>query len=487
MELCRVTGYILSPDSTPITNAQVEISMTKIDTDGPTVIVPNTVIVEPDENGFIDVNLWPNAVGYANTIYIVRIVGYKNKFQPFHIVVPEQATANLAEISNVPISNVVDTVKIYVALAETYKDQAQEAAADAANSAASISAGTINVGEGLVGGGSITANVTISLSANTVASLAKADSALQPGGLANVAITGDYADLINTPALANVATSGAYADLTGKPVLGTAASANSSDFATAAQGTLATTAVQPNTLSTVATSGAYNDLTGKPTLGTAASANANTFATAAQGAKADTAVQPGSLATVATSGSYNDLSNRPTLGTAASQNANTFATAAQGVKADTAVQPNTLATVATTGSYTDLINVPAPTPITADSITDATTTGKNVLKAADQAAARAAIGAGTSNLTLGTTGTTALAGNTPLLTIGTTTAKAGNYQPTAANITDATAVGRSVLTAADANTARTAIGAGGPWVQLTQAEYDAITTPDPNTLYVIVG
>lgn len=41
-----------------------------------------------------------------------------------------------------------------------------------------------------------------------------------------------------------------------------------------------------------------------------------------------------------------------------------------------------------------------------------------------------------------------------------TTAKAGNYQPTAANISDATAVGRSVLTAADAAAARTAIGAG---------------------------
>lgn len=37
------------------------------------------------------------------------------------------------------------------------------------------------------------------------------------------------------------------------------------------------------------------------------------FATAAQGGKADTAVQPGDLATVATSGSYNDLLNKPTI------------------------------------------------------------------------------------------------------------------------------------------------------------------------------
>lgn len=44
-------------------------------------------------------------------------------------------------------------------------------------------------------------------------------------------------------------------------------------------------------------------------------------------------------------------------------------------------------------------------------ITDASTVGKGVLTAADAASARTTIGAGTSNLALGTTGTTALAGN----------------------------------------------------------------------------
>ena len=41
------------------------------------------------------------------------------------------------------------------------------------------------------------------------------------------------------------------------------------------------------------------------------------YATAAQGAAADTAVQPGDLATVATTGSYNDLSDQPTIPPAA--------------------------------------------------------------------------------------------------------------------------------------------------------------------------
>jgi hypothetical protein len=59
-------------------------------------------------------------------------------------------------------------------------------------------------------------------------------------------------------------------------------------------------------------------------------------ATAAQGALADSAVQPGDLATVATSGSYTDLSNKPTLGTAAATDSTAYATAAQGSNADTA-------------------------------------------------------------------------------------------------------------------------------------------------------
>jgi hypothetical protein len=50
-------------------------------------------------------------------------------------------------------------------------------------------------------------------------------------------------------------------------------------------------------------------------LGTASTTSASDYATAAQGAKADTAIQSADLATVATTGSYNDLSNKPTVPT----------------------------------------------------------------------------------------------------------------------------------------------------------------------------
>lgn len=51
------------------------------------------------------------------------------------------------------------------------------------------------------------------------------------------------------------------------------------------------------------------------------------------------------------------------------------------------------------------------TTVTSADISDATAVGKAVLVAKDAAAARTSIGAGTSSLALGTTATTAMAGN----------------------------------------------------------------------------
>jgi len=78
----------------------------------------------------------------------------------------------------------------------------------------------------------------------------------------------------------------------------------------------------------VARTGDYGDLENKPNLGTAAFASSTDFATAAQGTKADTAIQPGSNISLL-------VNNAGYLVAQASD----FATAAQGTKADTAIQP----------------------------------------------------------------------------------------------------------------------------------------------------
>ena len=115
--------------------------------------------------------------------------------------------------------------------------------------------------------------------AATTAQGALADSATQPGDLETVATSGSYNDLLNLPTLF----SGAYADLTGLPTL---------------------------------FSGAYADLTGKPTLGTAAATASTDYATAAQGALADTALQSETIdlatlkAEVAASANFADFKTR---------------------------------------------------------------------------------------------------------------------------------------------------------------------------------
>lgn len=76
----------------------------------------------------------------------------------------------------------------------------------------------------------------------TAAQGAKADTAVQSGDLAQVATSGSYNDLLNKPTIPSAqvnsdwnANSG-VAQILNKPILGTAASADTTDFATAAQG-----------------------------------------------------------------------------------------------------------------------------------------------------------------------------------------------------------------------------------------------------------
>jgi hypothetical protein len=157
-------------------------------------------------------------------------------------------------------------------------------------------------------------------------------------------------------------------------------------------------------------------------------------ATTAQGAKADTAVQPGSLAAVATAGTYSSLTGKPTLGTAAPLDvpATGDATTSQVVK----------------GTDTRLADARTPTTHThtASQISDSTAVGRAVVVAVDQAAGRTAIGAGTSSLAIGVTGTTAAAGNDSRLSDART--------PTAHKTTHATG-GTDALAASDIGAAAT--------------------------------
>ena len=177
--------------------------------------------------------------------------------------------------------------------------------------------------------------------------------------------------------------------------LGSAAYTASTAYATAAQGTLAASAVQPDDLADVATSGSYNDLTDKPTIPSGALASKSTItnadvadnaaiaqskisglttalsgkqatisdlATIRSGAEAGaTALQKADIATGTSNGTISvDGSNVAVkgLGSAAYTASTAYATAAQGTLAASAVQPDDLADVATSGSYNDLTDKP---------------------------------------------------------------------------------------------------------------------------------
>jgi hypothetical protein len=93
-------------------------------------------------------------------------------------------------------------------------------------------------------------------------------------------------------------------------------------------------------------------------------------------------------------------------------------TPSNSVTASTAYGQSPSAGAASTYSRGDHVHGTPAKPTAAD-ISDATTVGRNVLKAADAATARTAIGAGTSSLTIGTTSVTAAAGDAPAAAIAT--------------------------------------------------------------------
>ena len=128
------------------------------------------------------------------------------------------------------------------------------------------------------------------------------------------------------------------AQILNKPTLGTAAATASTDYATAAQGTLADSAVQPAAIANMLETADIG-----VTVQGYSSVLANTTAsfTTADETKLDN-IAAGAEVNVnadwnATSGDAQIL-NKPTLGTAAATDSTDYATAAQGVKADSALQ-----------------------------------------------------------------------------------------------------------------------------------------------------
>lgn len=147
----------------------------------------------------------------------------------------------------------------------------------------------------------------------------------------------DTSQFVSSGSFATVATTGDYADLTNKPALGTAASENTTAFASAAQGVLADTAVQPSDIGEsvqayssvlAATTASFTTSDESKLDGIASGATANSSDAHLLNRSNHTGVQ--SISTI--TGLETALDGK--------------ATVAQGALADTAVQPNTSPTFA---------------------------------------------------------------------------------------------------------------------------------------------
>ena len=186
-------------------------------------------------------------------------------------------------------------------------------------------------------------------------------------------LTVDWSNVYNKPNFANVATSGSYADLSNTPTIPSATSdlTNDSGFIT---GVTWNDVTSKPTFASVATSGDYTDLSNTPTIPTVptnVSAFTNDAGYLTTVDYSDVTNTP-NLANVATSGAYADLTGTPTIPTVPT-NVSAFTNDAgyiTGVSWNDVGNKPSFANVATSGDYADLSNTPAIPTATSDLTND---------------------------------------------------------------------------------------------------------------------
>lgn len=148
---------------------------------------------------------------------------------------------------------------------------------------------------------------------------------MNAGGAADVEITLQYAVLAGGSSSAG---SGGSSSGGGTTVWGEIGGTllHQTDLSSALAGKASVSHDHDDTYSPATHTHAYSDLTGKPTLGTAAAQNATAFATAAQGTLADSAVQPADIADFETTTELNarDTANRARANHTGTQSADTL-------------------------------------------------------------------------------------------------------------------------------------------------------------------
>lgn len=136
---CNITGCIVTPEGFAAPKVTVKFTMTRRDRDDDCVIIPYPVTTVADINGMVDVDLWPNALGYAGTYYIVEISSSTNRstttFPLTSAVVPNQPSAIFADILELTPPPAVDEAILILSKAREARDEAILAADSASSDA----------------------------------------------------------------------------------------------------------------------------------------------------------------------------------------------------------------------------------------------------------------------------------------------------------------------------------------------------------------
>ena len=328
----------------------------------------------------------------------------------------------------------------------------------------------------------LTGNITTHTHSQYLTEHQSLDGYAKTADLATVATSGNYNDLTNLPTIpekfvlpiANQTTLGGIK-------VGAGLSITADGILSATGGGTADSVEWENvvgkpTFATVATSGSYNDLTDKPTIPTAYTHPATHPASMITG-----------LSTVATSGSYADLTNKPTIPTvtndltnALKSNYDTAYAHSQSTHAPTNAEANVQAdwNVTDTGSDAYIKNKPT---IPA-AYTHPTTHPASMITGLANVATTGSYNDLSNKPTIPPAYTHPTSHPASMITGLATVATSGSYNDLSNKPTIPTIPSSLPANGGNADT----VNNFHLW-KGTQAEYDAITTKDSNTIYMITG
>ncbi|MBY6104911.1 hypothetical protein KUW19_00245 [Ferrimonas balearica] len=133
----NITGKFYAPDGSPLANAPVSVTLTRMSVDPSTgITVPTKRSFVTDANGAVAMDLWPNTMGDAPSFYNISIADTLGRSYPLEPVCVPHQDADGNPIATAKLSDLAATGITWVA-GESILLQAQQAV-----SAAESSAGT---------------------------------------------------------------------------------------------------------------------------------------------------------------------------------------------------------------------------------------------------------------------------------------------------------------------------------------------------------